>query len=67
MGLVNAGLATLTVGYILGVWTACAISAGVPKMPARKAAHHLAAGSPRLSRPSVEGIAEAIWISGPKI
>jgi hypothetical protein len=25
MGFVSAGLATVTVGYILGVWTGCAI------------------------------------------
>jgi hypothetical protein len=56
MALLNAGLATLTVGYILGVWTACAIfHAG-----RNRDRHH---SSTLQSTRSAPPTSEVMWIS----
>jgi hypothetical protein len=56
MALLNAGLATLTVGYILGVWTASAI---IHKLQKRDDLHT----SPHRSMLSTQPIPEVTWIS----
>jgi hypothetical protein len=59
MGFVSAGLATVTVGYILGVWTVCVIS---PRLRDRDS--HMA--SEPLATHSSPSIAEVIKISAPR-
>ena len=59
MGFVSAGLATVTVGYILGVWTVCAISSW-PRDRDHRSARERVATNPSPS------IAEATIISAPR-
>jgi hypothetical protein len=59
MGLLNAGLATLTVGYILGVWTACAILHQRNRRYDRDT-------STQLSMLGAQPIPEVVWISEPR-
>ncbi|HEV2036390.1 MAG TPA: hypothetical protein VGU71_19735 [Candidatus Dormibacteraeota bacterium] len=56
MALLNAGLAMLTVGYILGVWTACAIF----HERQRRDGDHT---SMQRSMLSVQAVPQVIWIS----
>jgi hypothetical protein len=59
MALLNAGLATLTVGYILGVWTACAIfQAG-----RNRDRHHASTRQSMQSIQSMPPTSEVMWIS----
>jgi hypothetical protein len=59
MGFVSAGLATVTVGYILGVWTVCAVSSRL-----RDRADHGPSG--RRATHSSISIPEASVISAPR-
>ena len=52
MGFVSAGLATVTVGYILGVWTGCAIFSRLRDRDDHRPSERLATNS-SLSTPQV--------------
>jgi hypothetical protein len=59
MALVNAGLAIVTVGYILGVWTACAVFHERQTRDDHRA-------STRRSIFSIQPEPEVMWISEPR-